>query len=66
MSWIKEAVAQHIPLSKPAPFPVRWWSNELMQLVMNARRARNDHRRGPSSEAWRAYLDELSAKWAAI
>ncbi len=34
--WIKEAVAQHIPLSKPAIFSVPWWSSELTQLVRHA------------------------------
>jgi hypothetical protein len=27
--WIKEAVAQHIPLSKPTSLSVPWWSSEL-------------------------------------
>jgi hypothetical protein len=38
--WIKEAVAQHIPLSKPVSFFFPWWSSELTQLVRSARRAR--------------------------
>ncbi len=42
---IKEAVAQHIPLSKPASFSIPWWSSELTQLVINARRVRREHRR---------------------
>ncbi len=44
--WIKESVAQHIPLSKPVSFFVPWWSSELTQLVRNARRARRWHRGG--------------------
>jgi hypothetical protein len=64
--WIKEAVAQHIPLSKHDSFSVPWWSNELTQLVRNVRRARREHRRWLSAEAWRAYLDSLSAKVSAI
>jgi hypothetical protein len=32
VEWIAEAVAQHVPLSKPAPFSVPWWSSELTQL----------------------------------
>jgi hypothetical protein len=31
--WIKEAVAQHSPLSKPTSSSVPWWSSELTQLV---------------------------------
>jgi hypothetical protein len=49
--WIKEAVAQHIPLSKPVSFSVSWWSSELTQLVRDARRARRWHTRRPSAEA---------------
>ncbi len=40
LRWIKEAVAQHIPLSKSVSFSVPWWSSELTQLMTNARRAR--------------------------
>ncbi len=64
--WIKEAVAQHIPLSKPVSFSVPWWSSELTQLVRNARRARKWHKRHPCAEAWRVYLEALIAKGAAI
>jgi hypothetical protein len=35
--WVKEAVAQYIPLSMPISFSVSWWSSELTQLVRNAR-----------------------------
>ncbi len=35
-------------------------------LVRNGRRARRDHRRWPSTEAWTAYLEALGAKGAAI
>jgi hypothetical protein len=45
--WIKEAVAQQIPLSKPVSFSVHWWSSELTQLVRSARRARRWHKRWP-------------------
>jgi hypothetical protein len=34
--------------------------------VRNARRARRDHRKWLSAEAWRAYLDALSTKRSAI
>jgi hypothetical protein len=64
--WIKEAVAQHIPLSKPAPFFVSWWSSELTQLVRNARRARRWHTRRPCVEAWKVYREALCAKREAI
>jgi hypothetical protein len=43
--WIKEAVAQHIPLSKPVSFSVPWWSSKLTQLVRSVRRARRWHKR---------------------
>jgi hypothetical protein len=38
--WIKEALAQHIPLLKTVSFSIPWWSSEPTQLVRNARRAR--------------------------
>jgi hypothetical protein len=60
------AMAQFIPLSKPTPFCVPWWSSQLTQLVRNARRARREHRRRPCAEAWRVYLEALSAKGLAI
>ncbi len=64
--WIKEAVAQHVPLTKPASFSVSWWSSELTQLVRNPRRARRWHTRRPWAEAWRDYLEALIAKGEAI
>ncbi len=64
--WMKEAVAQHIPLSKPVAFSVPWSSSGLTQLVKHAMGARSEHRRWPSAEAWKAYLDSLSAKGLAI
>jgi hypothetical protein len=64
--WIKEAVTQNIPLSKPASFSVPWWSSEHTQLVRNARIARREHWRWPCAEAWRAYPEALSAKGEAI
>jgi hypothetical protein len=66
VKWIKEAVAQDVPLSKLAPFSVLWWSSELTQLVSNARRARREHGRWPRADAWRGYLEALSAKGMAI
>ncbi len=66
VKWIKEAVAQHVPLSKLAPFSFPWWSSELTQLMRNARRARKEHGRQSGADAWRAYLEALSAKGAAI
>ncbi len=64
--WIKQAVAQHSPMSKPVSFSVPWWSSELTQLVRNARRAKRNHRGRPSAKAWIAYLEALCAKGAAI
>jgi hypothetical protein len=63
---IKEAVAQHVPLSKPAPFLVPWRLSELTQLVRNARKARIEHGRRPSAYALRVYLEALSGKGVAI
>jgi hypothetical protein len=64
--WIKEAVAQHVPLSKPVSISVLWRSSDLTQLVRNARGAGRKHRRMPRAEAWRTYLEALSAKRSAI
>jgi hypothetical protein len=64
--WIKEAVAQHVPLSTLASFSVPWWSSELTQLVSNTRRARRGHNRRPCAEAWEAYLAAPCAKRKAI
>ncbi len=61
LKWIKEAVAQHVPLSKPAPISVPWWSSELTQLLRRPRRARREYGRQPCVDAWRAYLEALSA-----
>jgi hypothetical protein len=66
VTWIKEAVAQHIPLLNPAFFSVPWLSSELTELVRNARRARREYRRWPGAEAWRAHLNALSAIGSAI
>jgi hypothetical protein len=35
-------------------------------LLRHARSARREHRRWPCTEAWRAYLEALSAKGEAI
>jgi hypothetical protein len=43
--WIKEAIANHIPMSKPLPLSVPWWSSELTQLLRNVSMARREHRR---------------------
>ncbi len=66
MRWIKEAVAQYIPLSKPVSVSVPWWSSELTQLVRNARRARRWHKRRLCAEAWRVNLEALNAKGETI
>jgi hypothetical protein len=60
--WIKEVVAQYIPLSKPVSFSVSWWSCELTQHVRYARRARQWHTRRLCAEAWRVYLEAHNAK----
>jgi hypothetical protein len=60
--WIKEAVAQHIPLLKPAPFSVPWWSSELLQLVRLTRRARRERGRQPSTNPCMAYQEALCAQ----
>jgi hypothetical protein len=66
VTWIKVVVAQHVPVSKAALFFVPWWSSELTQLGRNARRARREHGKWPSTDACRAYLKALSAKGVAI
>jgi hypothetical protein len=64
--WVKEAVAQHIPLSKPVSFSVPWWPSELTQLVRNARQTRRWYKRRPCAEAWRVYLEAANVKREAI
>jgi hypothetical protein len=51
VKWIKEVVAQHIPLLKPTPFSIPWWTSQLTQLVRNFIRARREHGRRPSADA---------------
>ncbi len=55
--WIKEAVAQDIPISKPVSISNPWWSSELTQLVRNATRAKRGDKRQPCAEALRVYLE---------
>ncbi len=51
ISWMKEVIDQHVPLSKPAPFCVPWWSQKIGSLVEEARRAFRRHRRNPTELA---------------
>jgi hypothetical protein len=51
---------------KLAPFTVPWWLSELTQLVRNEKTTRREHGRWPSADAWRIYIEALSAKGAAI
>ncbi len=37
--WIKVVIKQHVPLSKPAPFHVPWWSENIGKLVEEERKA---------------------------
>ncbi len=66
ISWMKEVIDQHVPLSKPAPFRVPWWSQEIGELVEDARRAFRRHRRNPNELARQEYLEANKAKGAAI
>ncbi len=66
ISWMKEVIDQHVPMSKPAPFCVPRWSEEIKELVVEARRAFRRHRRNPSELAWQEYLEANKAKGAAI
>jgi hypothetical protein len=63
---MKEVIDQHVPLSKPAPFRVPWWSEEIGRLVEEARRAFRRRRRNPTELAWQEYLEAKRAKGAAI
>jgi hypothetical protein len=54
--WIREAVALHIPLSRPALFSVPWWSSELTQLIKIGRRAWRWHKGRLCAYAWRVNL----------
>jgi hypothetical protein len=66
ISWMKEVIDQHVPLSKPVTFRVPLWSEEIGELVEEARRAFWRHRRNPSHLAWQEYLEANRAKGAAI
>ncbi len=59
-------IDKHVPLSKPAPFRVPWWSKEIGKLVEEARRAFKRHRRNPTELARQEYLEANRAKGAAI
>ncbi len=59
-------VDQHVPLSKPAPFCIPWWSEEIGELVEEARRAFRRHSRNPTELAQQEYLEANRAKGAAI
>jgi hypothetical protein len=63
---MKVLVDKHVPLSKPAPFRVPWWSEEIGELVEEAGRAFRRHRRNPTELAWQEYLEANRAKGAAI
>ncbi len=63
---MKEVIDKNVPLSKPAPFRVPWWSEEIGELVEEARRAFRRHRRNPTELAWQEYLEANRAKGAAI
>jgi hypothetical protein len=66
ISWMKELIDQHVPMSKPAPFCVPWLSETIGELVKEARSALRRHRRNPSELTWQEYLEANKAKRAAI
>jgi hypothetical protein len=66
ISWMKAVIDKHVPLSKPAPFRVPWLSEEIGELVEEARRAFKRHRRNPTELARQVYLETNKAKGAAI
>jgi hypothetical protein len=63
---MKELIDNHVHLSKPAPFLVPWWFEEIGELVEGARRTFRRHRRNLSELAWQEYLEAIRAKGAAI
>ncbi len=66
ISWMKEVIDKHVPLSKPALFRILWWSKEIGRLVDEARRAFRRHRRNPTEFALWGYIEANKAKRAAI
>jgi hypothetical protein len=62
ISWMKEVIDKHVTLSKPAPFRVPRWSEEIGELVEEARRAFRRHRGTPTELAWQEYLEANRAK----
>ncbi len=49
--WMKDVIAQHVTMSKPAPFRVPWWSEDIGVLVEEVRRAKRRYRRNLSELA---------------
>jgi hypothetical protein len=66
ISWIKGVIAEHVPLSKLAPFCAPWWSEEIGKLVEEARRAFRKYRRNLTEVATQEYLLAHKTKVAAI
>jgi hypothetical protein len=48
---MKEVNNRHVLLSRLAPYCVTWWSEEIGELVEEARRAFKRHRRHPTELA---------------
>jgi hypothetical protein len=65
-SWIKDVTKQHVPLSKPAPFRVPWWSEKIGKLVEEERKAFRRCRWDKSQLAKEEYRVAKKAKGAAI
>jgi hypothetical protein len=65
-SWIKIVTKQHVPLSKPAPFRVPWWSEKIGKLVEEERKAFRRCRWDQSQLAKDEYMSAKKAKGAAI
>jgi hypothetical protein len=62
---MKDVIDKQVPLSKLALFCVPWWSEEIGELVEEARRALGKHIRNPTELTWLKYHKANRAKGAA-
>jgi hypothetical protein len=66
ISWIKEVIDKHVPLTKLVTSCVPWQSEQKGGLAEKARRALGRHRWNPTELSWQQYLEANRAKGAAI
>jgi hypothetical protein len=66
VSWIKDVIKKHVPLSKPALFRIPWWSEKIRKLVEDERKAFRRCRWDQSQLAMEEYRAARNAKGAAI